>query len=321
MNKKLLIVYNICGIKHDNIKMWINHLQDILNQKYDNFVVAVSGCKISSESKELLLKLKNKYTNIVFNFTDEILPVNVTFNHTTQLCTSEIGMFDGYVYVASDVKFGTDHDVLKKLSYLHFNTNSAMTYALVDNDHGLDGWYKECWEELNELLEKDHFFINIGKTANMHVILFDKELYIKYNTKIIPDIFASHCTETTYSYLAASINKKIAVHNKSIMLKHIGFADGHSVGFMDEIGWNHKLAWKHFFKCKSSVEERLLSDNAKNSGFGYVDFYGGFTHDSKLYDKDENHIEPEKLFNFLKNNVYLSIEEFDYNKIKYSFIK
>jgi hypothetical protein len=321
MDKNLLVVYNICGIKHDNIEMWVNHLQDIVDQKYNNFTVAISGCKISESSKKTLIEFKNKYKNVVFNFTDETLPVNVTFNHTTQICSSEFGTFDGYIYVASDVKFGTDYDVLTKLSHLHFSTNSAMTYALVDNDHGLDGWYNECWDELNQLLEKDHFCINIGKTGNMHVILFDKELYVKYDTKIIPDIFASHCTETTYSYLAASINKKITVHNKSVMLKHIGFADGHSVGFMDEIGWNHKLAWKHFFKCKSTAEERLLSNEAKEVGFGYVDFYGGFKHDSNLYDENENHIQPEKLFNFLKKSVYLSNEEFNYSEIKYSFIK
>ena len=58
MDKNLLVVYNICGIKHDNIEMWINHLQDIVDQKYNNFTVAISGCKISESSKKTLLNLK-----------------------------------------------------------------------------------------------------------------------------------------------------------------------------------------------------------------------------------------------------------------------
>ena len=72
MDKNLLVIYNICGIKHDNIEMWINHLQDIVDQKYNNFTVAISGCKISESSKKTLIEFKNKYKNIVFNFTDEI---------------------------------------------------------------------------------------------------------------------------------------------------------------------------------------------------------------------------------------------------------
>jgi hypothetical protein len=320
MDKKLLVIYNICGIKRNNIEMWVNHLTDILNQNYSNFIVAVSGCIVAEEAKSQLIELKNKYKNLVFNFTEEKLPVNITFNHTAQVCTNKFGIFDGYMYVASDVKFGNDQEVLKKMSTLHFNSNSGMTYAMVDNDHGLDGWYKECWEELNTLLETDHFCINIGKTANMHVILFDKDIYIKYANKIVPNIFASHCTETTYTYLTAAINKKVTVHNKTVMLKHIGFADSHSVGFMDEIGWNHKVAWKHLFKSKIPVEDRLLSNEAKNVGFGYVDFYGGFSHSSELYDDNENHKNPENLFKFLKDALYLSEDEFNYNQISYNLI-
>ena len=59
-DKKILVVYNICGIKFDNLGMWEDHLQDILNQDYPNFTVAVSGCVISENSKielDLIIKL------------------------------------------------------------------------------------------------------------------------------------------------------------------------------------------------------------------------------------------------------------------------
>jgi hypothetical protein len=316
---KILVVYNICGLKFDNLEMWSNHLKDILNQDHPNFTVAVSGCIVSDKSKNELQKLKDKYSNICFNWIEDLLPVNATFNHTAQVCTEQFGEYDGYLYVASDVKFGTDDKVISKLAYLHENSNSAMTYALVDNDHGLDGWYADCWNELDKLLETDHFSINIGRTANMHVILFDKEIYKQFNHQIIPDIFATHCTETTYSFLAAALGKKYIVHNKDIMLKHIGFADGHSVGFIGEIAYNDNLAWKHLFKSKITAEERLLNDEAKASGFGYEEHRGLLMHDESMYDDNENHIEPQKLLGFLKKAIYLSEDEFNYNNIKYQF--
>lgn len=320
---KLLVVYNICGIKYDNLEMWTNHLKDILDQSHPDCTVAVSGCVVSEKSKIELQKFKDKYNNIVFNWIDDILPVNVTFNHTAQVCVDQFGEFDGYLYVASDVKFGTDTEVLSKLDYVHSNSNSALTYALVDNDHGLDGWYAEVWDDLNQLLDKDHFCINIGKTANMHVLLFDKEIYSQFNRKLVPDIFATHCTETTYSYLAASLGKKYVVHNKDIMLKHIGFADGHSIGFIGEIQYNDSISWKHLFKSKTPAEDRLLSQEAKESGFGYGEWLPTklMPRDESMYDENENHKEPQKLLDFLKKAIYLSDDEFDYNKINYTFIK
>jgi hypothetical protein len=167
------------------------------------------------------------------------------------------------------------------------------------------------------MLETDHFCINIGRTANMHVILFDKVIYETFNNKVIPDIFASHCTETTYSYLTAALGKKYVVHNKDIMLGHIGFADGHSVGFINEIQYNDSIAWKHLFKSSIPAEERLLSAEAKASGFGYEAHRGLLPHDESMYDENENHIEPEKLLGFLKKAIYLSDDEFNYKTINY----
>ena len=324
---RILVIYNICGIKFNNLEMWSNHLQDILNQDYPNFTVAVSGCVVSDSSKIELEKLKTKYSNVIFNWIEDILPVNVTFNHTAQVCTKQLGEFDGYLYVASDVKFGDDIKVIEKLAYLHQNSNSALTYALVDNDHGLDAWYPEVWDNLDKLLDTDHFCINIGKTANMHVTLFDKEIYNNFNNKIVPDIFATHCTETTYSYLAASLAKKFVVHNKNIMLSHIGFADGHSVGFIDEIKYDDKLSWKHLFKSSIPADERLLSQEAKESGFGYGEWkqmlMPGETilyRDETMYDEEENHKNPQKLLSFLKKAIYLSDNEFNYNNVNYKLV-
>jgi hypothetical protein len=318
-DKNILVIYNICGIKFDNIKMWMNHLEDIINQNYSNFKIVVSGCKVSEGSKQQLLNFKDKCSNISFNWVDEILPISVTFNQTVQICTEEFGLFDAYFYIASDVKFGNDKNVISKMVKLHFESNSAITSAMVDNDHGLDGIYHDCWNDLDELLNNDHFCINIGRGANMHAMIFDKEIYLNFNNKIIPDIFASHHIENTFVYIAASLSKKFVVHSKDVMLGHIGFADGHAVGFMDEIKWDHTIAWKHLFKSKIPAEERLLNDEAKKCGFGY----GGtlLLPNEEMYDEDENHKDPSRLLSFLKPSIYLSDDEYNYKDITYNFIK
>jgi hypothetical protein len=318
-DKKILVVYNICGIKYDNIHMWTNHLEDIIAQDYTNYTIAISGCKISENSKKILNDLKNKYNNIVLNWIDEILPISVTFNQTVQVCIDKLGSFDGYFYIASDVKFGNDKKVISKMAKLHFEGNGAITSAMVDNDHGLDGIYYDCWDELDSLLNTDHFCINIGRGANMHAMIFDHSIYEAFNKKLLPDIFASHHIENTFVYIAAALEKKFIVHSKDIMLGHIGFADGHAVGFMDEIKWDHKIAWKHLFKSSIPAEERLLNDEAKECGFGY----GGtlLLPNEKMYDENESHINPARLLNFLKTAIYLSKDEFDYQNVNYTFIK
>ena len=324
MSKSILVVYNLCGIKHDNIEMWLNFLEDIANQDYPNFKLAISGCIVSENSKKRLENFKNKHNNVILNFINDKLPVNVTFNHTVQICTEEFGVFDTYLYIASDIKFGNDRDILSKLIYLHSNSNSAIINALVDHDAGLEAAVAiEQLDELHKLLETSHFIINIGKGVNGHVMMCDKEIYLQFNNKIIPDIFATHCTEATYCYIAASLGKKVLIHNKDIMLRHIGFADGHSAGFIEEIQYNDDISWKHLFKSSLPAEKRLLSEEAKASGFGYGEWKNPklLPRDESMYDENEDHIEPKKLLDFLKTGIYLTKEEFDYNNINYQFIK
>lgn len=318
-NKNILLVFNICGIKFDNIGMWMNHLEDIANQDYSNYKIAISGCKISNKSKQILTEFKNKHNNVVLNWIDEILPISITFNQTVQVCVKEFRPFDGYFYVASDVKFGNDREVITKMVTAHFENNAAITSAMVDNDHGVDGIYYDCWNQVNEILNTDHFCINLGRGANMHAMIFDHSIYETFNNRIIPDIFASHHIENTFIYIAAALSKKFIIHRKDVMLGHIGFADGHAVGFMDEIKWDHRIAWKHLFRSKISAEERLLNDEAKECGFGY----GGtlLLPNEKMYDEDENHLDPPRLLNFLKTAIYLLEDEYNYNDINYTFVK
>jgi hypothetical protein len=163
--KKILVVYNICGIQSCNTNIWKEHICSIINQNYENFDLAISGCMIPKNIQEELKNYLqiNTTLKIIFNFIEEILPVNVTFNHTCMLSTQNT-QYDGYLYVASDVKF-TNRDIISNLTKTHFNNNSAITIAMVDVDSGIEYWFDESYLQK---LTSTNLEIPVGKTLNMH---------------------------------------------------------------------------------------------------------------------------------------------------------
>ena len=81
MSKKILVVYNTCGISgKENSDYYVRFIQSIIDQDFDSFDIVVSSCLNSEETRN---KLLNKFSGKVkFNFVDERHPVNVTFNHS-----------------------------------------------------------------------------------------------------------------------------------------------------------------------------------------------------------------------------------------------
>ena len=99
MNDNFLIVYNACEIQRNNLFWYIDCLSNLLNQDYDRFKVAISGCRISDTTKAGLQKYFGK--RIYYNFIDENQTISVTFNHTVNNIVKNVGEFDGYIYVDS----------------------------------------------------------------------------------------------------------------------------------------------------------------------------------------------------------------------------
>ena len=82
------------------------------------------------------------------------------------------------------------------------------------------------------------------------------------------------------------------------------------------------------------MRERLLSQEAYDSGFGYAEshFYVHkntresrdkiyLLHNPDAYSDDYQPKDRIKLVNFIKKSVYLSVDELDYDQINYSFEK
>jgi hypothetical protein len=309
--KKILVVYNCCGIRQNNLPMWSSHLNNILKQNYENFDVCISGCLISEDAKSYFQNLKNEYQNkIILSFIDEVLPVNITFNKSC-IEASKYHNYDGFMYVASDVNFNDDVNVITKLVNLHFSDNIGITSAVVSADSGIDVWLG--LDVLNNHLNNNHFEIPVGKTLNMHCMIFDKKIFESYNQKIIPDIFRTYCTESVYSFITASLGMKYVIHDKSVLLTHLIGRDGSSVGFGGNRGW------QDMFNPNIPVEQRLMTQEAKDCGFGYEEYINIFIHDSEKYNDDNTHKNPEILYDFNKKSIFLTEEEFNYNNINIQF--
>lgn len=308
--KKILVVYNCCGIRHDNIMMWSYHLNKIINQTYSNFDICISGCKISETSKEHFRGIKEKSDKkIILNFIEDVLPVNITFNKSC-MEASKYENYDAYLYVASDVDMVEDKEVITKLSNLHFSDNVGMTSAVVNFDSGIEAWLGA--DIFHNFLNNNNFQIPPGKTLNLHCMLFDKKIFDSYNKRIIPDIFRTYCTESIFFYINASLNLKYMIHNKSLYIVHLAGRDGSSVGFFGG------RSWKDMFNPEIPVENRLMTNEAREVGFGYEEYINIFPHNPEKYNSDYTHKNPDELYDFIKKSAYLSENEFDYNKINYT---
>ena len=90
MKNKMLVVYNTCGFSgRENTAWYINCINNILNQDFDNFEVVLSSCGNSMPVIKKLLQTFGK--KITYNITKERMTVNQSFNHTVQKCVEKYG--------------------------------------------------------------------------------------------------------------------------------------------------------------------------------------------------------------------------------------
>jgi len=324
MKNKLLVTFNTCGLGgRENVDFYISSLESILKQNFDNYKVIISSCCNTQNTKN---QLKNHFNNkLSYNFIDYVVPVNVSFNQTVQKSVDFFGEFDGYVYVDSGITFDNDINVLSKLYDLHISNNCAMTSARIDTDAGTWLWYKEGQNQHDEsgqesLFRDGHFEIPVGKTTNLHVQLFDNSIYQNFNKKIVPDIFASHCTESVFSFICAALKKKFYIH-KDVFLRHNTSMDGASSGFRPE---RHSFPpWQHTFALPSpeTILNLINNPEAKECGFGYEECQNVLLHDPDKFDENGYAKKPEKLKEFILKNVYLSDNILDYSQIESDFIE
>lgn len=321
MSKKILAVYNACGISgKENSENYINSIKLILSQKFESFDVVFSSCLNNQSSRN---NVRNYFGNsIKYNFINEALPVNVTFNHSVEKNIQNNGKYEGYLYIDSGTSF-TKEDLFQSLYERLKVGKYGMVSAHSSNDteffNGLGvGRFNGDDKYAREILFKNgDYIVPVGKAFATHTNLISEDLRSFYG-KVYPDIFASHCTESTFSFLNAALKKQWILLKDFVIPHHISM-DGQSSGF-SPLKWamSGNRLYDHPFKIKS-ILSRVQTSEAAKSGFGYEECNNILIHDKLQFDGNHLCIN-DNLKGFIKNNIFLKEEEFNYNSIKHEFI-
>lgn len=305
---KIYTIYNICGIGGhdlDQLDYYIECIRNIVNQDLDDSLCAISACK---NSDIVISALRSEFPNIPLNKIDDHVPISVSFNHTVKQLIKHYGPAKGYFYLDSGINLRQDTTQLSSFwEYLDTDEYGMVTIQ-ASNDNGWDQWCGQN-SSVRELIED--FVAPIGLGINLHATIFHHDIQTTYNA-ILPDIFASYCMESTFSFINAGINKKWIMPKKHIVYHDKGI-DGASVGFPNIHPWDHV-----YLSNRSMVD--IISDpEAYNSGFGYEECQKVLLHNPELYDGlyAKN---PTRLSEFIRNNIYLNTDLLNYNSINYEFM-
>lgn len=296
-DRKVLAVFNICGISgKENTTYYLSAINSLLHQKFDGMHVVISGCLSSQQTKMLLSsKLGDR---VSYNWIDDKLPLGVTFNHTVRKCIDEFGAFESYLYVDSGVNFSNNRYAVQTLYDMFKSDNYGMVSAQTDTDTGYGQWGIK--------IEGD-FVIPLGKAVNLHCQLFSHDIYEKYHGKILPDIFAHHTSESTFTFLNSAIGRKWGISG-NVILHHEISMDGPSSGF---------LKGTLLFNAPTSIER--ICEMGRPHGFGYEECRRICVHDPSKFTED-GYALSNTLFHFLDENLYLKKDHFNYDNIISKFV-
>ena len=132
---RILVVYNICGIKRDNTQKYPRYLSSLAEQNFDGEMkIIVSACMPRPNTR---LAMNLMFPQCDFNSIEEPLPINVTFNHSILEGVKRYGKFDSYVYVSCDSLF-PNKDMIQGLFDL---LKSDEEYGMATPQTDIDGCY------------------------------------------------------------------------------------------------------------------------------------------------------------------------------------
>ena len=325
---KILTVYNTCGIHKDNTAHYIKTINDILEQEDVDQHVVLSSCLNSMQCFKEIYKTFGK--KISYNYFAEAIPVNITFNKTVQECVKKFGNFDGYLYIASDVSFETSKKIIASAANLLKTKKYGIVSVQVDKDGGyhtgLDPEKYVYYTPNQSQIKNKDLVVPIGKLCNMHVFLYSHDFYENFNQKIIPDVFKAYCTESTFSFLNAAINKKWVIM-KDLFVRHFhqtatsDFASSCAY-FKPGVGHVSKengTTWNNLM-CERDALDFINDPEAKECGLGYEELADIMLHNKEAYDEQENALFPDRLKKSINKHFFLTKKEFDYDKIKSRFV-
>lgn len=309
--KEIIAIFNTAGVSgKENAQFYIGAIHALLNQKDVDCRVVLSSWRNSDKDRDILMaEFKDR---ISYNFIDDHAPVSITFNHSCMMAEREFGRPAAFLYADSGTHTQWQQHALATMLRHHKSGPHAMTAAMVDEDTGLPWLYPGQTED-QVFGGKDTTVISVGRTLNLHFQLFDPALSDAFG-KILPDVFASFCMESTFTFLCAAVRKRFLAC-RDIRIQHAMSMDGASSGFREGMGWAHWLA-----ESRRTALEVIRDPEAFNCGFGYEESQKILLHNPRLYNADGQLQDPDRLSRFIKANLYLPVENFDYEKVQNCWI-
>lgn len=316
---KLCLIYNTSELRGiGNIPFYVDCIRSLLAQRVSDSASVKICLSSHAPSQMWVIQSQNTFQKqISYNFIPDNVPLSITFNHSVNKMREAHGNFDHYLYIDSGISFwdpSLRHDALKTLLDVHLR-GYASTAALASNDDGRQ-WLG--WDFSNNDPEYE---FPVGKTTNMHCQFFCDEWRETYG-HILPDIFASHTMESVFPFMAAALKRKNVI-TRRVSLLHLHSLDGASSGSRsvdpDRINCSDTFeSGGLLFKTKKTMDKRYREGHSL--GFGWEECKPYWQHDPTLFDKDGYSIHAENLKEFLKKELYLSKEEFDYSKLNHYFV-
>lgn len=312
MNKNLLVIFNICELKYNNLFQYIDSLDKLLAQNYDPFRIVISGCGVTGATKQ---GLKKRYGNkIWYNYMDESLNLPFTFNKTVTEVVKQAGEFDGYVYIDSGINTKEHTNVLSEINNRAMTDKYGMITIQTDDDMGYDWWFDV---PKNTIFRENDLIIPVGKCVNLHFQYYDRVLR-EYFERLIPDIFAAYCIESIYSFFNASVSKQWCVV-KDMVVEHVKAMDGAGVSIKDHIG---PKGAANNLNAGLDIHDIIFTPEADAVGLGYNEAGPKLNmlykmHDPSKFTSEGHSIDPKRLAAYLKKTMYLTKEQFDYDSIQF----
>jgi len=313
----------------ENSESYIKNIDSILSQDLEDKHIVFSGCCISAET---FSKIYGKFQKkISYYLTNERLAVNQTFNHAVLKSVEGAGEYDGYMYVASDVNFSDDKSSLRRLHDRILNPENGIVSPEIDKDNGYFWWFgfdekQNIWDVFGK--EKD-FVVPVGSTANLHCSIFSNKIFKAYG-RIIPDIFVSYCTESTFSFLSAAVGQRFIIAND------VKYSHGHDQGTHSGLDGQTQAfgaGWDRVYPGSKSIKEIVEDPAARACGFGHEEWVPRFIHKMDVPDDKTFLMHDEKQFDekgfsidgrledFIKNNLFASKNVLNYDTIRCKFIE
>ena len=125
-------------------------------------------------------------------------------------------------------------------------------------------------------------------------------------------MFSAFCTESTFSFVAASVGKKWAILRDRILI-HNKSVDGASL-CVPHVSPVTNTPWNNLLGSRNALDF-IHSQEAIEAGLGYEECNNIMIHRKEAYDDQSLPLAPQKLRECIKKYFYLSDEELDYSKV------